>query len=141
MQLTPTQAESSLDTQHNTAITYPTRHDVDQVRNILLTHVHYELADLILSEAQYWPRFSTKRDTLLEVLASAEPQNAAQWVYMISDPIPTVYSGERIVPTRVKSVRFLLESCDQGWGGPLENRSMDPPPPTDPLEFYYLSTD
>lgn len=112
-----------MDGQNGTPVTRPTHNDVDQVRDILLTRVPYELADLILSEAQYWARLSTKRDTFLQIQASDELLHNAKWVYMISDPIPTVYNGDRALPTKVKSVQFSLKSCDQGWGGYSEDRS------------------
>ncbi|KAF9448076.1 hypothetical protein P691DRAFT_775679 [Macrolepiota fuliginosa MF-IS2] len=97
--------------------------EVEQVRNILLTRVPYELVDIIIAEAQYWTRLSTKRDAILCVKAVQESLHNAKWCYMISEPVPTQYNGESTVPTRVKSVRFSLRSCDQGWGGFSEGKN------------------
>lgn len=74
------------------------------------------------SKAQGWARLSKKWSTLLKIQASDEPQNDSQWVCMVSDPIPTTYDDERrVIPTQIKSVKFSLESYDQGWGGPPED--------------------
>jgi hypothetical protein len=96
---------------------------VTQVRSILLTRLPYELVDIILTEAQYFAVVSTKRVYHLRVQASNDPLHNAKWVYMISDPIPHVFDGERVGKTKVQYVVFRMRSCDQGCGGFSEGKS------------------
>ncbi|KXN81946.1 hypothetical protein AN958_03387 [Leucoagaricus sp. SymC.cos] len=100
-----------------------THRDVEEVRELLLKRLPYELTDIIMVEAQYFARLSTKRTIHLTVQGSKEPLNNAKWLYLISKPIPEVYNGDHIVPTKVHSVRFSIKSCDQGWGGFSEDKN------------------
>ncbi|KAJ7607170.1 hypothetical protein FB45DRAFT_431964 [Roridomyces roridus] len=88
--------------------------DVIQVRRILLKHFPPELANLILDEAEYWPRIvATRRERVIVDTAHSENSDASLH-YLIMPPIP---------PTgglRVKRVEFFLMSHDQGWSNTPE---------------------
>lgn len=94
----------------------PSNGDVLSVKFILNRYCKYflpvEIIDDILDCAQYWPGIHTKCS--LEEHAAAhlqvgQPFDNADWCYVVSPPVPQ--------DVKVRAVRFVTESCDQGWGG------------------------
>lgn len=106
---------------------HPSEEDVTLVRTILLHLLPFELVDVILNLAMYWPRVVTRETKFFEVCASDRPNNDANFVYLVTPPIlvpsskPTQRGGMDIDqdnhPPKIRLVRFSLFSHDQGWGG------------------------
>ncbi|KAJ7575965.1 hypothetical protein C8J56DRAFT_974220 [Mycena floridula] len=90
--------------------------DVHSVRNSFLgsNTLPLELIDKVLDGAEYWPRVTAERSKQIRVMAVyrwhvAGPQSGpfnATWCYMITPPLEK---------TMIRQVRFVTESCDQGW--------------------------
>ncbi|KAK0234941.1 hypothetical protein EDD85DRAFT_773461, partial [Armillaria nabsnona] len=91
----------------------PSEDDVLSVKYILRNcGLPVEIIDDTLDFAQYWPRIYTRRS--LEADAAADRQAGqtfpnADRCYIVSPPIPQ--------GVKVRAVKFVIESCDQGWGG------------------------
>ncbi|KAF8066568.1 hypothetical protein FPV67DRAFT_1582039 [Lyophyllum atratum] len=92
----------------------PTYDDVYAVREDLRQFLPLELADLILESAAYWPCVSVESNRALVVAAGYQTQNNAASYYVVTPAI-----SEQA--THIKLVKFILESCDQGWGGDSNN--------------------
>ncbi|KXN81945.1 hypothetical protein AN958_03386 [Leucoagaricus sp. SymC.cos] len=110
----------------NTVVTVqPTHLDIEQVRKILLQHLLYELIDIILVEAQYFVRVTTKRTSSLLAEATYSNRNDARYLYVLSEPIPEISSedSQRVVSPKVHSVRFSIRSCDQDWSSAADGQS------------------
>ncbi|KAJ7575952.1 hypothetical protein C8J56DRAFT_974186 [Mycena floridula] len=95
--------------------------DVHSVRNSLLSSntLPLELIDKVLDYAKYWPRVTAERWEETRVMAvyrghvaspQSEPFNGT-WCYMITPPLEK---------TMIRQVRFVTESCDQGWADQRE---------------------
>ena len=99
---------------------YPSKEDVFLTRAFMLGRLPLELVDIILDLAMYWPRVVARETRRVEVNASAQNGHDANFVYLVTPPIPpsplTEGRGQdgRI---KVNLVRFSLCSRDQGWGG------------------------
>ena len=100
-------------------IHYPSERDVLAVRRMLLYCLPLELADLILDLAMYWPRVVVHSTEPFVVRASSRPQTNANFVYLVTPPIPSLQATEFVDScdrsTKVHMVRFSLSSSDQGW--------------------------
>jgi hypothetical protein len=83
--------------------------DVYATRRALLHRLPAELANLIIEEAQYWPRISCKFEPSLELTVSESVAKCC----VLSPRIP----GTMASPIRIAEIRFRIESHDQGWGG------------------------
>ncbi|KAK0475766.1 hypothetical protein IW261DRAFT_1340283 [Armillaria novae-zelandiae] len=90
----------------------PSGDDVISVKRILNSYLPLEVIDDILDFAQYWPRIRELRR--IKMGAPAIPTTGtfpkAEWCYFVSPPIPQ--------DAKVRSVKFVIESCDQGSGAP-----------------------
>ncbi|KAF8647546.1 hypothetical protein AX16_006635 [Volvariella volvacea WC 439] len=89
---------------------HPSPEDVSQVRKHLVKLAPIELADVILQEAEYWPRIIShvKEDIRIQALGPDV------WnVYLVSEPIPKLGTGGSAA--QVERVRFEIKSHDQGW--------------------------
>lgn len=88
----------------------PSEDDVLSVKYILKNcGLPVEIIDDTLDFAQYWPRIYTRCD--LEAHAAADHQAGqtfpnADRCYIVSPPIPQ--------DVKVRAVKFVTESCDQG---------------------------
>ncbi|KAK0451418.1 uncharacterized protein EV420DRAFT_1274146 [Desarmillaria tabescens] len=95
----------------------PSDDDVISVKRILNSHLPVEIIDDILDLAQYWPHVRERRR--MEVKAAADHQAGetfpkAEWCYIVSPPIPQ--------DAKVHTVKFVIESRDQGSGGEPEHQ-------------------
>lgn len=102
---------------------HPTEPDVHTVRNFMLSFeiLPLELVDTILELAEYWPHVyaSTNGRSLDVVEVRVTPgnaSNAAAALCVLTLPIPI--HDEHI---RIRSVKFIMESHDQGWTTDPEN--------------------
>ncbi|EEB89082.1 hypothetical protein MPER_12867 [Moniliophthora perniciosa FA553] len=101
---------------------YPTENAVIAVRIALLTFLPRELVDIVLDDAEYWPRVSAKR-YLVVVAAASGPTPQADWCYLVTpqiilDGLDNDGRAELRRPPKIHSVIFTTKSRDQGWGGP-----------------------
>ncbi|KAK0487986.1 hypothetical protein EDD18DRAFT_1291999 [Armillaria luteobubalina] len=71
-----------------------------------------EIIDDTPDNAQYWPRIhrecSLEKRAVVYHQAGQTFQNA-DWCYVVSPPVPQ--------DVKVRAVKFVTQSCDQGWGG------------------------
>ncbi|KAI3611446.1 hypothetical protein WG66_002038 [Moniliophthora roreri] len=111
------------------ALDYLTEDDVIAVRIALLKFLPRELVDIVLDDAEYWPRTFAKR-YLVVIANTSGPKSQADWCYLVTPQIiPDVLEndGEELRrPPKIHSVTFTTKSRDQGWGGP----------PKDEMERY-----
>ena len=94
---------------------YPTPDDVFAVRNFLLAVVPTELANLILNEANYWPKatLSFAPETPLVVSANhGNEWNNASVCCLVTSKLCDLLCSE---PYKIKTICFKIESHDQGW--------------------------
>ncbi len=96
----------------------PSDDDVIAVKLILNSYLPVEIIDDILDFAQYWARIRERRriETGAETVPTGEAFPKAEWCYLVSPPIPQ--------DAQVRLVKFVIESCDQGFGGEPEHRGM-----------------
>ncbi|KAK0487983.1 hypothetical protein EDD18DRAFT_1359927 [Armillaria luteobubalina] len=94
----------------------PSDDDVFSVKRILNSYLPLEIIDDILGFAQYWPRIRERRRIAMgaPAVSTGETFPKAEWCYLVSPPIPQ--------DVKVRSVKFVIESCDQGIGGEPEHR-------------------
>ena len=95
----------------------PTPDDVFTVRSFLLVLVPAELANLILNEANYWPKATLifKPETPLVVEASSNEQRKAHVCCLVTSKLCDLLCGDKAEPYKIKSVCFKIVSHDQGW--------------------------
>ncbi|KAJ7583836.1 hypothetical protein C8J56DRAFT_951990 [Mycena floridula] len=86
----------------------PSEDDVYAVQKLLLSLLPFELIDIILDEAQYWPAIQAKNGTI-GIAKSSGPDNHAAWCWIITPPLK---------PGKYRQVRFMTSSHDQGYGDP-----------------------
>lgn len=98
---------------------YPrTQDDVFAVRLFLLNLLPLELSDIIIDMAQYWPMISSRNDRAFHLAASDSERNNATCCCLVTERIPGRKhhpNEDRITSAKVRMVRFLLKSHDQGW--------------------------
>ncbi|KAK0475770.1 hypothetical protein IW261DRAFT_1567559 [Armillaria novae-zelandiae] len=91
----------------------PSDSDVLSVKRLLNNcGLPVEIIDDTLDDAQYWPSIHTGRSQVERAAAYHHVGQRffnADWCYVISPPIPQ--------DVKVRAVKFVTESCDQGWGG------------------------
>ncbi|PBK89635.1 hypothetical protein ARMGADRAFT_328196 [Armillaria gallica] len=94
----------------------PSDDDVILVKLILNSYLPVEIIDDILDFAQYWARICERRciERGFKTVATGEAFPKAEWCYLVSPPIPQ--------DAKVRLVKFVIESCDQGSGGEPEHR-------------------
>ncbi|SJL09037.1 uncharacterized protein ARMOST_12413 [Armillaria ostoyae] len=94
----------------------PSDGDVISVKLILNSYLPVEIIDDILDLAQYWARIRERRriDLGAKTVLAGETFPKAEWCYLVSPPIPQ--------DAKVRLVKFVIESCDQGVGGEPEHR-------------------
>lgn len=94
----------------------PSDDDVISVKRILNSYLPVEIIDDILDLAQYWARIRERRsiDLGAKAIPVGETFPKAEWCYLVSPPIPK--------DARVRLVKLVIESCDQGFGGEPEHR-------------------
>ncbi|KAK0451436.1 uncharacterized protein EV420DRAFT_1274308 [Desarmillaria tabescens] len=96
----------------------PSDDDVLSVKYILKNcGLPVEIIDDTLEFAQYWPCIHERR--IIEARAAAdyrvgETYPDAGWCYIVSPPVPQ--------GIKVRAVKFVIESRDQGWGGEPRHR-------------------
>ncbi|KAG7441458.1 uncharacterized protein BT62DRAFT_478816 [Guyanagaster necrorhizus] len=94
----------------------PSDDEVISVKRTLNNYLPVEIIDDILDFAQYWSCIRERRR--IQVRAAAVPTGEtfpkADWCYIVSPPVPQ--------DAKVRSVKFVIESCDQGYGGEPEHR-------------------
>ncbi|KAF2835863.1 hypothetical protein M501DRAFT_997547 [Patellaria atrata CBS 101060] len=92
----------------------PTPKDQHAVR--LLLHLRcklpLELADIIITTAEYFPKLSCQNDKGVIASASSGVGNSLRHLYLVSNPIPEPQPGEKL---RVRKIKFYTNSHDQGW--------------------------
>ncbi|KIM38522.1 hypothetical protein M413DRAFT_447753 [Hebeloma cylindrosporum] len=98
----------------------PTPNDVFATRRYLLERVPAELANLILDEASYWPKVSSRviaGDRNLIVSAIASENNDASRCCLLSPTLNEWITAEAKVSSslKIKAVCFTIVSHDQGW--------------------------
>lgn len=104
--------------------TRPSVDDVFAVRYCLLRFLPRELADVVLEAAAYWPSVFIEDTTQSTLHANSQNANNAAVYRVITPPIEKLWRGpDTEAPTVVQKVVFTLESCDQGWGGDVNNQS------------------
>ena len=98
----------------------PTPDDVFAVRNFLLTFVPAELANLILNEANYWPKAKSvcfePEDPVAVLASDYQWSNAASCCLLTPKlcDLPLLCGG-KAEPYKFKSICFKIVSHDQGW--------------------------
>ncbi|KAK7047180.1 hypothetical protein VNI00_006846 [Paramarasmius palmivorus] len=114
---------------HTKIILDPTEENVVAVRLILLDHLPRELVDVIIDDAQYWPRIRVERS----LIVTATAMDNADWCYLVTPRLfvdaeedSNADEADLKRPRRINSVTFTTKSHDQGWGGP----------PRDEMERY-----
>ena len=90
----------------------PTPEDVFAVRSFLLAFVPAELANLILNEANYWPKatLSFEPENTLVVEASRN-----QICCLVTSKLCDLLYGSKDGPCKIKTICFKIVSHDQGW--------------------------
>jgi hypothetical protein len=96
----------------------PTPDDVFAVRNFLLAFVPAELANLILNQANYWPKatLSFEPEYPLEVDANDDPSINASSCCLVTPKLCDLLCDGKAEPYyKIKTIRFEIVSHDQGW--------------------------
>ena len=104
----------------------PTPEDVYAVRSFLLAFVPAELANMILNEANYWPKatLTFEPEDPLEVIASRNQlNNAHACCFVTSKLCDLLYGGKKDDDgdddddrsCSIKTISFKIVSHDQGW--------------------------
>jgi hypothetical protein len=95
----------------------PTPEDVFAVRSFLLASVPAELANLILNEANYWPKatLSFEPENPLVVEASRDERRNAHACCILTSKLCDLLYGGKDGPCKIKTVCFKIVSHDQGW--------------------------
>ena len=96
---------------------HPTPDDVFAVRSILLAFVPAELANLILNEANYWPKatLSFEPENPLLLLATHSGTVNAHVCCLVTPKLCDLLCGGGAEPYKIKTICFKIESHDQGW--------------------------
>ncbi|KAJ7938802.1 hypothetical protein B0H13DRAFT_2301447 [Mycena leptocephala] len=81
--------------------------DIHAVRETLIRLFPAKIANLILSQADYWIVTSEKRKIQTSVRASSTPRADASICYLVCPPLPP--------GAQVQRVQFVTKSRDQGW--------------------------
>ena len=96
----------------------PTPEDVFTVRGYLLVYVPAELANVILDEADYWPKVSCRgspgRGDWVVRAASSRGYDA-YFCCLVSPRLKKWIITNGTPSSKVKAVRFTIVSHDQGW--------------------------
>ncbi|KAL4259297.1 hypothetical protein AB1N83_010875 [Pleurotus pulmonarius] len=101
--------------QHPTS--YPSVADVARARELLQTTFPRELVDHIFDLARYWPRVvsATKDNRTTDITAKSSV--CAEAIVITADSAVSLPSSNWLNPPRVRMVKFVTHSHDQGWGG------------------------
>jgi hypothetical protein len=89
----------------------PTSRDVFAVRSFLLAFVPAELANLILNEANYWPKVTMRFEPENPLVIAANWDNPT-FCCLLSFKVSEVLSDG---PSTIKMICFKIISHDQGW--------------------------
>lgn len=95
---------------------------VVETRLIMLKFLPRELVDMVLDEAEYWPRLSIGR-MAEEVTVRADPRDDfnSRSCCLITEPLPFPgQPSETKRPRQIQKLIFTTRSRDQGWGGPTK---------------------
>jgi hypothetical protein len=98
--------------------------DFFAVRKYFLHFIPFELVDVILDAAMYWPSVTAESTDLLVVNAVFGNQKILAAYYLTTPPIPQVVRDSVVLPTRIRMVKFTLHSSDQGFGGDFQTIGM-----------------
>ena len=95
----------------------PTPDDVFAVRRFLLAFVPVELANLILNEANYWPKatWSFEPENPLIVFASDNRWSDAASCCLLTPKLCDLLYGGKVERYKIKTICFKTMSHDQGW--------------------------
>ena len=95
----------------------PTPEDVFAVRSFLLEFVPAELANLILNEANYWPKatLNFEPENPLVVEASGNQWRNAHACCLVTSKLCDLLYGGKDGPYKIKIICFKIVSHDQGW--------------------------
>ena len=95
----------------------PTPEDVFAVRRFLLAFVPVELANLILNEANYWPKatLSFEPENPLVVEASIQRRFNAHACCIVTSKLCDLLYGSKDGSYKIKTICFKIVSHDQGW--------------------------
>lgn len=94
----------------------PTPEDVLAVRSLLLAFLPAELVNLILDEAEYWPKVTLgfKEEQPLALHARDQGNNATVCC-LVTPKLRDLIDSDVDQPIKVKVVCFEIVSHDQGW--------------------------
>ncbi|KAJ3721845.1 hypothetical protein C8R42DRAFT_668598 [Lentinula raphanica] len=76
-----------------------------------------ELIELIIEEAEYWPRIHSERtnDIVVRTRVLAEVGYKAAWCYLLSPPLPALLAERNKMPQKARRVTIKIQAHDQGW--------------------------
>ncbi|KAJ7182847.1 hypothetical protein C8R43DRAFT_968254 [Mycena crocata] len=99
---------------------YPSSpNDVFRVRHFLSNILPPELVNVIIDDAEYWPKLLAEMEYPEVLSASSNRESNAALCCLVTPPFPS--SEDLAGPLRVKRVQFDIVSNDQGWGGQQED--------------------
>ncbi|KAF8650933.1 hypothetical protein AX16_005031 [Volvariella volvacea WC 439] len=92
----------------------PSEQHVKSVRYLLQYFLPLELVDLIIEDAEYWPRLHSERSERITVAAADEiPSLKSVWCYLVSPPVPDPIQA--LGESKTRRIEFKVQSHDQGW--------------------------
>ena len=110
---------SSISTTNSKQDHCPTPDDVFAVRSFLLAFVPVELANLILNEANYWPKatlsFEPKNPLMVFASDNQYGNDNAAFCCLLTPKLCDLLCGGKVEPYRIKTICFKTVSRDQGW--------------------------
>jgi hypothetical protein len=96
----------------------PTPEDVFAVRRFLLAFVPVELANLILNEANYWPKATLNvepEDPLVVAATGHDEWKNAHACCIVTSKLCDLLYGGKDGSYKIKTICFKIVSHDQGW--------------------------